>query len=73
MDTKDQHRVVLDAAGPGARIRLTCYEPGCAGATLIAKPHMTQAIWDKESDAFLELHPTDEVDMQYKSDLQIVI
>ena len=73
MTAKSQHHVVLDAAGASARYRLTCTEPECDGATLIAQPFMNQETWDERCVAFLNLHPTDEVDNQYKSDLQIVI
>lgn len=51
-----QHDVLLDRAGWSGRARLTCYEPGCNGATLIAQPYMSQSVWDEASAAFLDEH-----------------
>ena len=57
-DSTGAHDVQYDYAGfLQSHPRLTCYSRSCDGATLVAQPYMTQAIFDDKVREFLKVHP----------------
>ena len=51
------HDVHLDRVGLAQLERLTCINCGCNGATLVRRPFVSNAHWDRAAKEFLAEHP----------------